>query len=321
MLEINKGNIRLSILVPVFNWDILLLLEKLATEINMAKIEREIEVIFIDDGSDNVETMLNNRKWIRDYQTKSKILLQLFENQFNLGRAGTRNLLVQKAKGEFLLFLDADVLPDDYDFIRRYLPYIYNNQFDAVCGGISYKTKIFNQSKYNFYLYLSNRNDVKPVELRNEISWKYILTSNILVRKIAFFETPFNIEFIGYGYEDIEWGYRLSQKFKILHIDNKVSHLGLLSKRVVFKKMLESINNYIHLFNLHPEAFKETSIYLFINKFSFINIMFLKIFDSILRILYNLSFISSITYIIFQLEKVILLTIQLKQNEDTFGRV
>jgi hypothetical protein len=63
---------------------------------------------------------------------------------------------------------------------------------------------------------------------------------------------PFDNGFVGYGYEDIEWGIRLDDAATIHHIDNPVTHLGLLDKQVLQRKMRESAPNLVHMYRLHP---------------------------------------------------------------------
>ena len=55
--------------------------------------------------------------------------------------------------------------------------------------------------------------------------------------RVPFGMTPFNEQFTGYGYEDIEWGLRLANRWKVQHIENTASHLGLVTKSAALEKM------------------------------------------------------------------------------------
>jgi glycosyltransferase involved in cell wall biosynthesis len=250
-----------SVLIPVFNWDVSLLARSLLVEIESEQLGNQVEIILADDCSTAMEIQTTNRTL---FNAPHAVCIRYLELKRNLGRAAIRNFLVAQSTGEFLLFLDADVAPDNSDFLRRYLGYARANSCDVVCGGISYTQRILTGPEYDFYVYMSSRADVHPPAVRNRLPWRWILTSNIMVRRTAFEATPFDQRFIGYGYEDIEWGIRLTRQFRILHIDNPVSHLGLVRRSSVLGKMRVSIPNYHLLATLHPGEFEQTQISSFV---------------------------------------------------------
>lgn len=82
------------------------------------------EIIIVNDAStDRTEAVLEN------YHDECRV----FNLKENVGLAAARNFGIRKAKGQFVMFLDAD------DYIHRDLLYITklhleeNNQLDAVC--------------------------------------------------------------------------------------------------------------------------------------------------------------------------------------------
>ncbi|MDP4664682.1 MAG: glycosyltransferase [Flavobacteriaceae bacterium] len=82
------------------------------------------EIIVVNDAStDRTKAVLEN------YQDECRI----FNLEENVGLSAARNFGIRKAKGQFVMFLDAD------DYIHRDLLYITklhleeNNQLDAVC--------------------------------------------------------------------------------------------------------------------------------------------------------------------------------------------
>lgn len=84
---------------------------------------RKFEIIVVDDAStDHTREVLDN--YTDD--------VRAFRMENNLGLAGARNFGIKKAKGQFVLFLDAD------DYIHRDLLYVQklfleeNNSIDAV---------------------------------------------------------------------------------------------------------------------------------------------------------------------------------------------
>ncbi|MHB1041911.1 MAG: glycosyltransferase family 2 protein [Eubacteriales bacterium] len=306
-------NILLSILIPVHNWDISLLLNTITHEILTAQLEKDIEVLIVDDCSICPDIIKKNKHLFEN--KKSQYKLFYFKLNRNIGRAAVRNLLASKADGDYLLFLDADVLPDSDNFLSMYLNYARNSINDIICGGISYKTRLMRDHVYDYYIYFSSMTDVKPVSQRNTFPWRYILTSNIMIRRNAFFNIPFNEKFTGYGYEDIEWGIRLFKSYKVIHIDNTVSHLGLKTKRECYENMKESIKNYFLLTNLHPDFFSQIPIHKLIVCFKLFHVYLLDLFVKILSILFLLNLPSQkINYYIFQFCKAVLLSRELKKS-------
>src|SRR5690606_35662677 len=58
----------------------------------------------------------------------------------NIGRSKIRNLLAEKAKFDWLLFLDADTFPSNSDFIANYCS-SFSEGSGVVFGGIKYPAK------------------------------------------------------------------------------------------------------------------------------------------------------------------------------------
>ncbi|KKK69352.1 hypothetical protein LCGC14_2934920, partial [marine sediment metagenome] len=65
-----------------------------------------------------------------------------FELEENIGRTKIRNLIAQKAIGKYLLFLDADGLPDNNDFIGKFLIYRCpaDNYFDIIPQSFNFQS-------------------------------------------------------------------------------------------------------------------------------------------------------------------------------------
>ncbi|OGL42961.1 MAG: hypothetical protein A2042_03115 [Candidatus Schekmanbacteria bacterium GWA2_38_11] len=301
----------LSICIPVFNRDIHLLIGKLIEEISAKKYQEYIELIVMDDFSSRTELKYANHQFILEQKS---INLHYIELEQNVGRSKIRNLLAEKASGKFLLFLDSDVLPDQTDFVKKYLDYATENKWDVICGGLSYKNRTVTGKEYDFYFYFGSRAEAKSVEARGRIPWRYVWTSNVMVRKSVFLQTSFDERFVGYGYEDSEWGIRLTKEYKVLHIDNTVSHLGLVTKETVYQKMRDSIGSYMLLAKLHPEAFRESSIHNISKWIVFLNNQLLEIADTVLKKMFFSINSNSLCFLIFQLNKAVLFAKQAKNQ-------
>ncbi|MBK8722468.1 MAG: glycosyltransferase family 2 protein [Saprospiraceae bacterium] len=102
----------LSICIPVFNEVVVELVDELHRQ--MMSLEVPIEIVLIDDAS-NQEILAKNQS------IASKVVnIELSEN---IGRSKIRNLFLQYAQHEYLLFLDCDVsVPDS--FLSNYIDWI-----------------------------------------------------------------------------------------------------------------------------------------------------------------------------------------------------
>lgn len=233
----------LSVLIPVYNWNVGPLLTSLYSQCVHLPEGQRVEIIVMDDGS--------SEKFTNRTVAAQLSLVRYEESGVNKGRAEIRNALLQQAKGVYVLFLDADMLPDRDDFIQTYLAQGREGR-EIVCGGISYCQNKQKDPEYSFYLYKSGKTEALPSSVRRSTPWRYLFTSNIMVRRDIMKSVHFDPRFTGYGFEDIEWGIRLGKSFIITHIDNTCSHMGVMSKQQVFSKMRDSVQNYALFLSLHP---------------------------------------------------------------------
>ena len=101
----------LSILIPVYNWDVRELVTELYRQGRDAGIP--FEILCFDDDSTAAFQTLN-----RDMEKLEGV--RYLEMPENLGRARIRNRLGQAAQFPYLLFMDCDSKPVYSDFIQRY---------------------------------------------------------------------------------------------------------------------------------------------------------------------------------------------------------
>lgn len=305
------GSKLLTILIPVYNWEVSALLLRVISEVDCFGLSGSIEILVLDDGSNDEVIVAANNLFYSQHQ---RPYLEYTRLEENVGRSAVRNLLAAQARGTFLLFLDCDVLPDNDGFLRDYLKHAESDGFDVVCGGVSYRTRIMNDPAYDYHAYLGQRKEVKPALERNREPWRHILTSNIMVRGSVFQATPFDERFTGYGYEDVEWGARLAEKFKILHIDNTASHLGLVTKARTYEKMCASVSNYLLLKEICPQAFHVSGVSKVTAALTNYSDFLLVALDRVLRRLYLLSHSNRLSFLFFQLDFAVLLARAVKAS-------
>lgn len=121
MSKLNK-RIDLSIVIPIYN------VEEYLEECLLSVYEIKgitTEIILINDGStDNSIRVIN--QFLKKYDDKT-----LFINQKNKGLSGARNVGIEKATGEYTLFIDSDdiITPEKVTFLVNYA---LKNRLDLV---------------------------------------------------------------------------------------------------------------------------------------------------------------------------------------------
>jgi hypothetical protein len=303
----------LSVLVPVHRWEVAGLVRALAEE--AAGLAGEVRIHLLDDGTPNAGILAANRAAIAALPADQRACLSYEELPANVGRSAVRNLLASRADGNFLLFLDCDVMPDEPGFLGRYLETLRAGAADVVCGGISYRQRIKQGRAFDFYLYVSGRNDARPAAERNRVPWRHLLTGNVALSRSAFLSTPFDERFLGHGYEDTEWAIRLGAGHRILHIDNTVSHLGLIEQRSFIERSRASMGNFARLARKHPEAMGDGPIWPYVRRFVRMPLSALHCID---MLLYAICLAHLVPrrgqYFAFQLDKAVLLARELRRH-------
>ncbi len=299
------SSIVLSILIPVYNWDVEPLLTRLSDQCLHLPKGQLVEIIVMDDGS--VEKFSNRST------AECLPLVRYEESGINKGRVETRNALCRKATGTHVLFLDADMLPDQDDFIQIYIEQGCKGS-EVVCGGISYRQNKQENGENSFYLYKSRKTEAVPASVRRNMPWRYLFTSNVMVRRDILESVRFDSRFTGYGFEDIEWAVRLGNSFTLTHIDNTCSHMGVMSKQQVFCKMRDSVPNYALLHSLHPLRMGRTGAMGLARFLKHCPDALLMLGDMVLSCLFTRMSWNWFLFLIFQCDKSVLLAKELKKE-------
>ncbi|SHM79019.1 glycosyltransferase [Polaribacter sp. KT 15] len=226
----------LSVLIPTYNYNAFLLVKNIQKQLVLEKIP--FEIICFDDGS-NSSFNVNNEA----INTLSNATFIAFKK--NVGRSAIRNLLAEKATFNWLLFLDADVLPVSANFIKNYIKY-FNSDKIVFCGGIEYQDSSENQ-KYLRYKY-GKKNEEISLNKRIKNPSKYFFTSNFLIQKAVFSIIKFEEKLVDYGREDLLFSMDLIKEgYKIEQIANEVYHLGIDDNALFIKKTKKAMKNLIFL--------------------------------------------------------------------------
>ena len=237
----------LSVLIPVYNDDVRILVHELHKQLCAAQIPFEIAVL--DDGSKPQITELN--------QTITYLPKVTFRsNNTNQGRTKTRHELAKNATYSWLLFLDADVAIKNH-LIDNYLPYISDEKL-LVYGGFCYEENNPNP-KYSLRHTFGKHREDQKAQKRRLHPYKTIISANILVEKSIF--TGANSELKNtYGLDYLFSAYLKNKNIKVVHIDNEVVHLGLERNVVFLKKSEAAVTALLEYHNKHSISTTDISL-------------------------------------------------------------
>ncbi len=223
----------LSICIPVYNFDVRNLVFDLKKEIISKEIK--VEIILIDDASDDTFKTIN-----KELQHEVKEIVFL-EN--NVGRSKIRNLFLQYAEGEYLLFLDCDAQIDNGDFLSNYLDEIVQDNGAEVIYGNFKVSPLYSQS-------LRNRYSIEREIFQGNRSTDFSVfkTVNFVIQKEIFQKFPFNEELIQYGYEDYIFAKKMQLgNVKFSAINNPVIHVDETENTVFLEKTKTAIGSLYQL--------------------------------------------------------------------------
>lgn len=236
----------LSVLVPYFRDDPCILIEALDDEASM--LGGSVEVILLDDGSGDPE--LASR--VQAAVMAARAPIRLIQSRQNIGRSKGRNRLADAARGGSLLFLDSDMLPDDRRFLQRWADLVAREDPAVAFGGFSL-LQAPRDKAFAVHRAMAARSDCVPYDQRALTPEKYVYTSNLLVRRDVFEAEAFDSDFAGWGWEDVEWAMRVARRFRVVHLDNPATHLGLESAETLAGKYEQSVANFARVVSRHPD--------------------------------------------------------------------
>jgi len=243
---------KLSVLVPFFADDATGLLSALDSQMT----DLPIEVLFYDDGT--CDDALTDR--MSRATASSNGAFNLITNRENKGRSAARNALYEAARSEWVLFLDADMLPAREDFLQNYLSLITVRAADIFFGGFEVELQAEDADR-DVHRALSAVSDCLSLDERQASGPQYVASSNLCVRRGVLDMEPFDSGFSGWGWEDSEWAARVSKRFVLTHVENPAIHLGLETTDTLLKRFATSGKNYRRFTGAHPDLATTLPLY------------------------------------------------------------
>ncbi len=234
---------QLSVLTPFYRYNAAALLKR------MANAPAGVEFILLDDGSGDAALLADVVAAAYSLNTPARIIVR----EHNEGRAAARNRLIAEARGRYVLFLDADMLPDRPTFLTYWLSVTRCQQPDIAFGGLSLRhAKRTRETALHHNLFAAS--DCRSAEERTESPAQFTSSSNLLVRRAFLERHPFDDAFSGWGFEDTDWALNASRDADILHINNPATHAGLDSVATLLRKSDEAAPNFARMAEKHPQA-------------------------------------------------------------------
>lgn len=227
----------ISVLIPVYNYNIVALVKALHQQLTTSNLA--FEIIAWDDFSNSLFNIENS-----EINQLSHTHLEMSSK--NHGRTQTRQLLSNKAKYDWLLFLDADVMPETPQYIQKYVNLIAKD-FDAIYGGFSYSPTPPEADRVLRWKYGRNHEEI-DAKTRNKKPYKIVISANFMIRKSIFNLINSNISHSGYGYDNYFGALLKQHKINVFHIDNPVRHLGIESSAIFLHKKEEAADTLLKLY-------------------------------------------------------------------------
>ena len=235
----------LSVLVPSYRDRPLPLLTELDRQARA--LDLAVEFILLDDGSGDAPTAEAKAAAVLALNSPAMFIAM----QINEGRSKGRNRLGRHARGRHLLFIDSDLLPGSEAFLRTWLE-TAGADVPVAYGGFSVDAAQ-PSPETDLHRAMARRSDCLPAAARQRDPAKYVFANNLLVRTDVFAANCFDEGYVGWGWEDVEWGLRVARRWPILHIDNPVQNARLDTAEGLLRKYEQAAPNFARIIAAHPD--------------------------------------------------------------------
>ena len=305
--------IMLSILIPVYNFNIVSLVTELHKQAGRSGVP--FEIIILDDCSSELLRDQN-----KDVANLSGV--RFYELEKNIGRSRIRNRLADMAQYSTLLFMDCDSEVYSDSYITNYLPFCGMEM--VICGGNMYHEEPPEEPEYLLRWLYGIKKEQIPAATRNSNPYCSFMTNNFLIARSVFMLIQFDESIIQYGHEDTLFGLELKKNgIPIKHIKNPLYHIGLEISSVFLRKTSEAIENLLILLHdgkIHRDDIKDIRLlraYGFIKKFMLVRIylfFYAFISNAVMRNLLG----SNPSIFAFELYKLSLISKLIRKKKDKY---
>ena len=229
------ANPDVSVIIPTHN-------RKNILEKCLLRYERQtfpadrFEVIVVDDGSTD-----DTWSYLRLASGRKGYSLNSFRKE-NGGPGSARNVGFSKAQGEILLVIGDDIFPDE-NLITEHWKWHTERHAEKNVGILGFVTwdEELSPSPLMRWLEMGYQNAYNLIRHGEQVDWRFSYTGNISLKRRFLEETNeyFDERFPPYGYEDVEWGFRLMKRdFHLIYNRNAK---GFHHHRITLENSLDRI--------------------------------------------------------------------------------
>ena len=217
--------------------------------------KKKTEVIIVDDGStDHTQKVLDSWK-----KNKNLPFILITLQQKNQGAGVARNTGVKIAKGEILIFLDADMLVTK-NWLSEHCKFHHQFTQDTQMGlGFMTWSPEFANNRFRKWLESSGTMlSFKGLKNYKKTDFWHFYTGNISLKKSFVQKHPFDKGFRCYGWEDIMLGYELikNHKGELYCLQDAASfhHQSMKESDVFPEKMRKIGRSAVYFSSKYPEV-------------------------------------------------------------------
>ena len=240
----------ISILIPVFNTNVVELIRSLQQQI--ALIKEKVEIVVMDDASDDDLKKKQNREGLLAFPG-----LHYLELPVNCGRNIIRHKLAAAATFHIFIFIDADSSFPDASWLQNYID--ARTGGEIIMGGRRYNKTQAGATGLHFH-YGLNREQLSAAQ-RNIHPYRSFMACNFLIRRQQLARLIIDNNLQGYCHEDTFMGLQFEKLgIPIRHIDNPVFHDGIDEDAVFISKQEEALENLRYLYNTYNKEFNFSGI-------------------------------------------------------------
>ncbi|WP_348798988.1 glycosyltransferase family 2 protein [Flavobacterium adhaerens] len=255
----------LSILIPVYNYNVYTLVVALKQQAD--ELEITYEIIVQDDNSSQ---FISENSKINSLENCS-----FFSNTQNLGRGRTINLLGQKSKYDYVLIMESDAFPENNFYLKNYI-LLLSQTPSIVFGGVNYPENIPPKEKILRWKYGKIR-ETKSLNHRVNNQYDFVFTWNLLIQKQILLAFPFPEFITEYGYEDTIFLKKLrSNSVAVTHIENPLIHQNNDDSIVFIQKSEKAVRTLYQLLyskKIDSKDVRLTSVYSLLQKLHLVDIV------------------------------------------------
>lgn len=265
---------RLSICIPVYNFDVNALVIDLKKQITDNNLN--VEILLIDDASNDHFLHLNAQAFSIANFTKKL--------EKNIGRSAIRNLFLKFDVGNYLLFLDCDGRVIKDDFLESYISEIKLSNPKVIYGG-RVASKENNNPQYALRWNYATKRENLSVEQRRLKPYLSFQTNNFVIKREVLQRLQFNEKLKNYGYEDLLFSMELKDaKIDISHIDNPIFNNDIETNAVFTEKAGQSAKSLAIILKDQNTADKVSDLRIVGIYFKLKNSGFLRLFNLFFKI-------------------------------------